>query len=88
MADFICCLGLILNLLSMAMKDVLHLRIIALCANAVYIAYGVILRAAPLIVGGAIAVGIHAYQIYKLKGKRENENKSSCEKRRRFKESF
>ena len=61
----------------MTMKDVIHLRIMALCANAVYVAYGLMLHAMPFIIGCTIAVSIHTYHIYRLK----NENKSSSTKR-------
>ena len=59
-------IGLVLNLLSMAMKDVIHLRLLSLIANAIYVFYGILLHAPPLIIGCSIAVMIHGYHIYKL----------------------
>lgn len=62
-------LGLILNLTSMAMKDILHLRYLSLIANSIYMIYGLLINAIPIIVGSFIAVLIHAVSIYKLKHK-------------------
>lgn len=59
--------GLILNLTSMAMKDVLHLRWFSLVANVVYIIYGILLSSPPFIIGCSIAVIIHSYHIFKIK---------------------
>ncbi len=56
-----------LNLASMAMKNVLCLRLLSLLANGIYIFYGILLNAPPLIIGCSIAVIIHAYHIYILK---------------------
>lgn len=67
MTDIIGYIGLILNLSSMAMKNVRYLRWLALSANAVYIIYGLLLNALPLILGCSVAVCIHAYHIHKLR---------------------
>lgn len=65
-------MGLLLNLSSMAMKEVLYLRILSLCANIIYIIYGLLLQATPFIIGCTIAVGIHVYHISKIfKSKRK-----------------
>ena len=64
-------LGLILNLTSMAMKDILHLRFLSLVANSIYFVYGLQIGAGPIIVGSLIAVMIHAVSIYKLKKKKQ-----------------
>ena len=55
-----------LNLSSMAMKEVLYLRVLSLCANIIYVIYGLLLHATPFIIGCAIAVGIHVYHIHKM----------------------
>lgn len=60
-------LGLTLNLTSMAMKDILYLRVLSLIANSIYIAYGLLIGATPIVIGSFIAVTIHAVNIYKLK---------------------
>ena len=60
-------LGLILNLTSMAMKDVLYLRFLSLVANAIYFVYGLLIGATPVIIGSFIAVILHSVNIYKIK---------------------
>jgi hypothetical protein len=64
-------LGLTLSLSSMAMKNILYLRFLSLTANAIYIVYGALLGAIPIIVGSIIAVLIHSVNIYKLKHPKE-----------------
>lgn len=58
--------ALVLNLVSMTMKDVLKLRSLSLTANALYIIYGILIGAAPLMIGCTIAVVIHGYHIIKI----------------------
>lgn len=60
-------LALTLNLTAMAMKDILYLRVLSLVANAIYVIYGLLLGAAPIITGSFIAVVIHSVSIYRLK---------------------
>lgn len=73
MANMLGYMGLLLNLSSMAMKEVLYLRILSLCANMIYMLYGLLLQATPFIIGCTIAVGIHIYHIHKiLKLKRQS----------------
>ncbi|MBA4058645.1 MAG: hypothetical protein C0490_28270 [Marivirga sp.] len=60
-------LALTLNLTSMTMKDILYLRVLSLIANTLYIVYGLLIDAAPIITGSFVAVAIHAVSIYKLK---------------------
>lgn len=59
-------IGLALNLLSMTMKNILTLRALSASANFIYIIYGVLLGAPPVIIGCTIAVVIHSYHIVKL----------------------
>lgn len=59
-------LALLLNTISMTMKNVLYLRVISLLANSIYIFYGILLGVPPMIIGCAVAIIIHAYRIYKL----------------------
>lgn len=66
MIHFIGYSALVLNLVSMTMKDVVHLRLFSLVANAIYILYGILLQAPPFIIGCSIAVLIHAYHLKKL----------------------
>jgi hypothetical protein len=60
-------LALTLNLTAMAMKDILYLRVFSLVANALYIIYGLLLGAAPIVTGSFVAVVIHSITIYRLK---------------------
>lgn len=64
--------ALSLNLISMSMKNILYLRVCALVANIIYIAYGVMIDAPPVFIGCAIAVILHSYWIYKILGKTTN----------------
>lgn len=64
-------LALTLNLTAMTMKGILYLRILSLVANAIYIVYGLLLGAAPIIAGSSIAVVIHSVSIYKLKHRKQ-----------------
>lgn len=59
-------LGLVLNLYSMSKSGEYKLRLFSLIANIVYIIYGVLIAANPVIVGCIIAVGLHAYHLRKL----------------------
>lgn len=60
-------LALSLNLTSMAMKEMMYLRILSLIANALYIVYGILIQSPPIVTGSLIAVVIHAISIYKMK---------------------
>lgn len=60
-------IGLVLNLASMAVSNLLYLRALSLVANAIYILYGILLDAPPLIIGCSIAVLIQAYGIFTIK---------------------
>jgi hypothetical protein len=60
-------LALTLNLTAMAMKDILYLRVLSLVANTIYILYGLLLGAAPIVTGSFVAVVIHSVSIYRLK---------------------
>ena len=58
--------ALTLNLTSMAMKEILYLRLLSLIANAIYVVYGSLIGAVPIIVGSCIAVLLHGYNLYKI----------------------
>ena len=64
------------SLLAMSMKNILILRILSAVANFIYIIYGLLIGAPPLIFGGAIVIVIHGYHIRKL----IQNNKLDCEK--------
>ncbi len=59
--------GLVINLYSMSTKGEYKLRFISLIANIIYILYGALISATPIIVGCTIAVLLHAYHIRRLR---------------------
>ena len=59
--------GLVINLYSMSTKGEYKLRLISLIANVVYILYGTLISATPIIVGCSIAVLLHGYHLRRLK---------------------
>lgn len=66
---FIDCIGyggLVINLYSMSTKGEYKLRLISLLANLVYILYGALISATPIIVGCTIAVFLHGYHLRRL----------------------
>ena len=60
------------NLLSMTMKNIQLLRILSLIANLIYIAYGILLKAPPFIIGCGIAVLIHGFHIFRIQKSNRN----------------
>lgn len=64
--------GLVINLYSMSTKGEYKLRLISLIANVVYILYGVLISAAPIIIGCTIAVFLHGLHLKRLKIKKDN----------------
>jgi hypothetical protein len=68
-------LALTLNLTSMTMKNIFYLRVLSLIANSLYIVYGLLIDAAPIIAGSFVAVVIHAVSIYKLKHQKQSHDK-------------
>ena len=71
LVHFLGLLALGFSLLAMSMKNILFLRILSAAANFIYIIYGFLLAAPPLMIGGTVVIVIHAYHIYKL---RQNNN--------------
>lgn len=59
--------ALLLNLYSMAAKDERRLRIISLLANGIYVYYGILIEATPVILGCITAVVLHAYRLNGMK---------------------
>lgn len=68
--------GLALNLYSMSLKGEFRLRFFSLLANFVYVIYGVLIEAYPIIIGSTIAVLLHFIRIKKLNYDRNQ--KSEC----------
>lgn len=71
--------ALTLNLISMSMKSVLHLRICSLFANILYVVYGFLLKANPVFIGASIAILLHGTRIYLELRRLEKENPGSSE---------
>lgn len=59
--------ALLINLYSMSVKGEYRLRLISAIANFIYIIYGVLLSALPIIIGCAIAVLLHLIRLRRLK---------------------
>ena len=66
--------GLVINLYSMSAKGEYKLRRISFVANVIYIIYGALISAAPIIVGCTIAVFLHGYHLRRLKIKKQHIN--------------
>jgi len=66
-ADIVGYFALMLNLYSMSVKGETRLRMISLFANIIYIGYGLLIGAAPIVVGCSIAVLLHGYRLYQMK---------------------
>lgn len=67
LADTIGYIALVLNLYSMSSKSEHRLRIISIVANLIYVCYGIMISAIPIILGCSVAVLLHAYRLYKMK---------------------
>lgn len=64
--DLIGYIGLGLNLYSMYSRSEYKLRLFSLIANAIYIVYGLLISALPVVIGCTIAVILHLYRIKKV----------------------
>lgn len=64
--------GLLINLYSMSKKGEYKLRLISMIANAIYVLYGILIHAWPVIIGSFIAVCLHGYHIHRLRKKVDN----------------
>lgn len=69
LSDSIGYLALVLNLYSMSCKSEQRLRWLSVAANSIYIVYGLLITALPIIVGCSVAVFLHLYRLYTLKPK-------------------
>ena len=64
--DIIGYAGLGLNLYSMYAKGEFKLRVFSVFANLVYIVYGLLIQAFPIVIGCSIAVVLHVYRLKSL----------------------
>ena len=74
LADSIGYMALALNLYSMSSKNERRLRMFSVVANLMYIVYGIVISAIPIILGCAVAVLLHTYRLYKMKHKNYGTN--------------
>ena len=74
MIDIIGYIALIINLLSMGMSNFTRLRILAALANFIYVIYGVMIDAYPIVIGCSIAIVLHVYRLIKKSGNIEFNN--------------
>ena len=72
--DVIGYVALTINLYSMAAIGESKLRVISAFANMLFIIYGVLLQAQPIVFGATIAVGLHIYRLRDLKKKTNHTN--------------
>ncbi|WP_411893696.1 hypothetical protein [Winogradskyella sp. A2] len=59
--------ALAVNLYSMSVKGEYKLRLISAIANFIYILYGILINAYPIIIGCSIAVLLHIYHLRRIK---------------------
>ena len=71
--DTIGYVALAINLYSMSLKGEYGLRVLSLGANILYIVYGSLIAAAPIVIGCATAVLLHAYHIRRLRLSTDND---------------
>ncbi len=67
LADFVGYIALMLNLYSMSSKGESRLRIISVLANLIYVGYGIMIGAVPIILGCTVAVILHVYRLSRMK---------------------
>lgn len=65
--DIIGYAGLGLNLYSMYTRGEFKLRFFSVLANLIYIVYGALIQAMPIVIGCSVAVILHVYRIRTLK---------------------
>jgi len=67
--------ALVVNLYSMSVNGEYKLRVISAIANFIYILYGILISAFPIIIGCSIAVLLHIYRLNKLTIENNDYNK-------------
>ena len=66
MAEYIGYSGLAISLLSVNMTNMHRFRVLHLLASCIYMVYGLMIGAMPLVIGGSLFSLIHCYRLYKL----------------------
>lgn len=65
--------GLLINLYSMAVKGEYKLRLFSFTANIIYVFYGFLINANPVIIGCTIAVILHGYHLRRILKLKKND---------------
>lgn len=68
--------GLVINLISMSCEHEKNLRKLSMVANSIYVCYGFMLEAIPIVLGGTVAVLLHSYRLYNIFNKQKVETRS------------
>ena len=76
--DIIGYFAVTINLYSMSVNGEYKLRLISAIANTIYIFYGILLHAFPIIIGCSIAVVLHLTRLNKLKIKKHYDRNKNC----------
>lgn len=69
--------ALILNLYSMSLKGEYRLRLYSVIANSIYVIYGLLIQAYPIIIGSTIAVVLHITRLLKIKKTKNDKHQKS-----------
>ena len=65
MAEYVGYTALCISLLSVNMNNMLWFRCLHLLASCIYLVYGVMIEAMPLVIGASLFTLIHTYRIFK-----------------------
>jgi hypothetical protein len=68
-----------LVLITFAMKDMLQLRIVAMCSNVAFIAYGVSLGLPPVVVLHAILLPMNGWRLWQVLSRTSDSSESKIE---------
>ncbi len=70
--------ALSINLISMSVDGEYKLRVISTLANLLYIVYGILINALPIVIGCSIAVALHSIKIHKIKIENKYDLNQNC----------
>lgn len=65
--DLLGYLSMGINLMSMSMTHLKHLRLMSMTANSLFATYGYLIQATPIVVAASIAVSIHSWKLLQEK---------------------
>ncbi|WP_196889326.1 hypothetical protein [Aureivirga sp. CE67] len=67
MVEIIGFLALIISVIAVSMTNIVRYRIIHLASSIVYVLYGFMISAFPIIIGALLFMTIHLYHLWKLR---------------------